>query len=548
MSQQDRARTAPAQEQCAPKKSAGESPDVRPSRPSQSPCTAGRGPATSSPSGPEPSPPLREAATVDDTSAPARLKWARLRFSIVGGLLASPPEPGELAGRIAELAAKRWKHPTTGEDLRYSVKTIERMYYAVRKDEDPLRTLERKVPSHAGTHPSVTEALRSEVEKQYREHPSWTYRLHYDNLVVVAKGEPAMCPMPGYATVRRFMKDHGLYRVRRRRHGKVKGSAGEPVARETRSYEVQYVNALWHYDFHEGKRKVLTAEGVRKTPYLLGILDDCSRLCCHAQWYISRENTEDLIHGLCQGFQKRKLPRSTLSDNGSPMKAAETVQGCERLSILPYLTLSNSPEQNGKQEHFWTLVEGRLMAMLEGEPVLTLDLLNTATQAWIEQEYHHTVHSELGKTPLQRYLEGPDVGRDSPGSDALRRAFRKELTRTQRKSDGTLTVEGVRFEVPSAYRTLQHLRVRVARWDLSSIELVDPRTGTHLAKLLPLDKAKNADRARRVLADATTPPAPTAKPPGIAPLLRKLMAEYAATGLPPAYLPKHTPAESSEEP
>ena len=28
------------------------------------------------------------------------------------------------------------------------------------------------------------------------------------------------------------------------------------------------------------------------------------------------------------------------------------------------------------------------------------------------------------------------------------------------------------------------------------------------------------------------------QPSGIAPLLRKLMAEYAATGLPPAYIPK----------
>ena len=31
---------------------------------------------------------------------------------------------------------------------------------------------------------------------------------------------------------------------------------------------------------------------------------------------------------------------------------------------------------------------------------------------------------------------------------------------------------------------------------------------------------------------------PSPPPSGIAPLLRALMAEYAATGLPPAYLPK----------
>jgi putative transposase len=222
------------------------------------------------------------------------------------------------------------------------------------------------------------------------------------------------------------------------------------------------------------------------------------------------------------------------------MRAAETVEGHERLGILQYFTLPYSPEQNAKQEHFWTLIEGRLMPMLEGVAELTLDLLNTATQAWVEQEYHRTVHSELGKTPLERYLEGPDVGRECPDSDALRRAFRTEVTRTQRRSDGTVTVEGVRFEVPSAYRALLHLRLRVARWDLSRVELVDPRTGNPLATLLPLDKLKNADRKRRVLASATQQPAPAKKPAGMAPLLRELMAEYAATGLPPAYLPKNT--------
>jgi transposase InsO family protein len=353
--------------------------------------------------------------------------------------------------------------------------------------------------------------------------------------------------MASYGTVCRFMKDHALFRERQRRRTKRKEGVAEVVPRETRSYEYAHVNALWHFDFHEGKRQVLTAAGERKTPYLFGLLDDCSRVCCHAQWYLERENTEDLVHGLSQGIQKRGPPRALLSDNGSPMKAAETVEGVERLGIVQYLTLPNSPQQNGKQEHFWTLIEGRLMPMLEGEPMLTLALLNTATQAWVEQEYHHAIHSELKKTPIERYLEGPNVGRESPSSEALRRAFRMEVSRTQRRSDGTVTVEGVRFEVPAAYRALARLRLRVARWDLSNVHLVDPRTGVHLATLLPLDKVKNADRARRVLAPSAAPPAPAQRPAGIAPLLRELMAEYAATGLPPAYLPKDEPTLSNDE-
>ena|SRR5688572_5957526 len=112
--------------------------------------------------------------------------------------------------------------------------------------------------------------------------------------------------------------------------------------------------------------------------------------------------------------------------------------------------MPRTPPQNGKQESFWGPIEGRLLAMLEGVEGLTLSLLNQATQAWIEQEYHRSVHSELKEPPLDRYLRGPDVGRPSPSSDELRRAFRMEVTRTQRKSDGTVTAFGVRFEVPSA--------------------------------------------------------------------------------------------------
>lgn len=474
--------------------------------------------------------------SMSQDETPMRLRWARMRFSIISHLLASPPEPGELAARIGELADKPWQHPTTGEPLRLSAKTIERMYYVARAADDPVTALARKVPNHAGTHPRVTAAVAAALETQYQEHGGWTWQLHHDNLAVLAKHDPALSPVPSYTTVCRFMKHRGMRRLRKRRHG---AEAGPGVAaRETRSYEIPHVNALWHYDFHEAKRYVVTKSGERKKPVLFGMIDDCSRLCCHAQWYLDVECTENLVHGLSQAIQKRGLPRAVYSDRGGSMKAAETREGLERLGIVQYLTLPRSPHQNGKQEHFWTLVEGRLMAMLEGEPELTLDLLNTATQAWVEQEYHRAVHGELKKTPLERHLQGPDVGRPSPDSESLRRAFRMEVSRQQRLSDGTVSVEGVRFEVPSAYRTLPRLRLRVARWDLTSVQLVDPRSGDHLAMIHPLDKARNAERARRALASVGVPMEAPPKPAGIAPLLRELMAEYAATGLPPAYLPK----------
>lgn len=469
----------------------------------------------------------------DETSTPARVRWARLRFAIIGTLFSEPPEAGALGPRIAALAARAWKHATTGESVRFSAKTIERWYYTARDQQDPIVALERKVPKHAGTHPSVSDAVAAEIRRLRSEHPRWSFKLVHDNLVALARQNAALLPLPGYATVCRYMKQHGLGKRRRPRRHEL-GKDFEP--RERRSFEVTHVHALWHFDFHEAKRRLPMASGELKVPVLLGILDDHSRLCCHVQWYWE-EDTEALVHGLCQALSKRGLPRAVLSDNGGAMLAAETVQGLERLSITQHTTLPASPEQNGKQESFWGQVEGRLMAMLEGEPELSLELLNRATQAWVELEYQRAVHREIGQTPLERCLAGPSVVRPCPSSDALRRAFRMEVTRKQRRSDGTLTVAGVRYEVPSTYRTLWRPTVRVARWDLSSIDLVDPRKGTHLATLLPIDKAKNADGRRRALSQdpgGALPEAP--RPAGIAPLLRELMAEYAATGLPPAYV------------
>jgi hypothetical protein len=228
------------------------------------------------------------------------------------------------------------------------------------------------------------------------------------------------------------------------------------------------------------------------------------------------------------------------------MKAAETCRGLERLGIWQDFTLPYSPYQNGKQECFWGSVEGRLMPMLDGEPELTLELLNEATQAWVEREYNQRLHSELGTTPIERLLAAPTVVRECPSSLELKRAFRAELTRRQRRSDGTLTVAAQRYEVPSRYRHLEHVRVATASWDRSSLDLLDARTGEFLCSLYPLDKQANAaERRRRVhqpLALSDEQPVAELEAPaacGIAPLLVELMADYRRSGLPPAYLPKY---------
>lgn len=468
-------------------------------------------------------------------------RWARFRLYVVGALLAAPPRRGELGRALEELAAKSWPHPLTGEPVQFGRSTIERWYYQARRaEQDPLGALTRRVRKDAGTQPGMPAALAQVLRTQWQAHPRWSYKLHADNLAALVEETPNLGPMPSYSTVRRYMKQHGLLKHKRRGRGPHRDPEPRPLQeREVRSFEAEYVHGLWHLDFHQCSRKLLTHRGAWRAPQLLAVLDDHSRLLCHAQWYWE-ETAESLVHGLSQAFQKRGLPRSLLTDNGSAMLAGETRAGLDQLGILHETTLVRSPHQNGKQEVFFAQVEGRLLPMLEGERELTLELLNRATQAWVEHDYHRTIHSELGVTPLDRYHGDPDVGRDSPDSLALRRAFRIRVRRSQRRSDGTISLAGRRFEVPSRYRQSKDIWIRYARWDLSRVDMVDPRTHALLCSLYPLDRARNAEGQRRVLVPLNSPEAPPDEPPasGIAPLLRKYMADYSATGLPPAYLPK----------
>ena len=74
-----------------------------------------------------------------------RDRWAHLRFSIIGPLLAAPAQAGELQSQLALFAAKTWRHPTTGADTTFSVSSLERWYYAARKVADPVAALKNRL-------------------------------------------------------------------------------------------------------------------------------------------------------------------------------------------------------------------------------------------------------------------------------------------------------------------------------------------------------------------------------------------------------------------
>ena len=106
------------------------------------------------------------------------------------------------------------------------------------------------------------------------------------------------------------------------------------------------------------------------------------------------------------------------------------------------------------------------------------------------------------------------------------------MPRHTRNQDGTVQIEGVRFQLPASYRHISNVVVRYASWNLGIAELVDSRTRNTIAEIYPVDKQTNSHRAREQVLEPQRP-RPTETPPGIAPHLAKLCREIdAETNIP----------------
>jgi putative transposase len=79
-----------------------------------------------------------------------------------------------------------------------------------------------------------------------------------------------------------------------------------------------------------------------------------------------------------------------------------------------------------------------------GRPLAGLGELNRLFTAWVEQVYHHRIHSETGAAPLARWMTGAPFALPEPA--ALAEAFRWSEYRKVTKT-ATVSLQGNRYQV-----------------------------------------------------------------------------------------------------
>jgi len=457
-------------------------------------------------------------------------KIAIWRLGILGRVLSERPEV--VKPYLVELVNQQgWLHPVTGERVNLKLRTLQRWLKKANASNNAMLTLMPATRKDKGICTALNDDHIAKMRFLYEEYPFWSWKLLHDNLAAAMRAEAAAPYIPSYSTLRRYLLLQQMRPLPR-----VCSRAQEAILRKKREgallFEVEYVGALLHTDYHHGSFQVVTNNGSMKTPLAVAYIDDRSRFICHIQWYLE-ETCENLTHALIQSIMRRGLPRAIVSDNGSPMIAGEFLAGGENLGLSMSRIRPRSPWMNGKIETFWGPLEGRLMSMLQNVRNLSLAELNTLTQVWVEQEYHRSLHSELKDTPMNVFLKHKSVFRDSPTQEELTKAFRISVTRRQRMTDHTITVDGVRYQIPQLYWNQINLRIAYARWDLSMIDIINDETGRPIATLRPVDKLRNAKTSRSEVLAIRDDIASV-----LPPLLREQYLKSKAAGEKSIYFPK----------
>jgi hypothetical protein len=125
---------------------------------------------------------------------------------------------------------------------------------------------------------------------------------------------------------------------------------------------------------------------------------------------------------------------------------------------------------------------------------LSLSQLNQVTTAFLSEEYQNTLHRGFNGIPRERYLAGPRLNIPLPEEEGI---LTKVFTRIKevpiKKSDASIVIDTIRYQVPPKLLHFRKLHIAYARWQKSFVFVVNTLTNEREMRLFPVHKLRNAD-------------------------------------------------------
>lgn len=376
-----------------------------------------------------------EVSGIDPTDE-ERLGEALFRYGIIAHVVQAGEERVQTAKIVLELTRQVWKDPS-GQERRYSERT---MYNWIRRyREEGLRGLLRKRRSDRGTMRAFSKETLDRLVELRKDQPHRSTPTLLDILRRERKEETGLAR----STVNRHLDRVGQSRRRL-------GTLTQKV--RTRILNITAPNQLWVADLHDGP-KVIHPE--RQTPvrsHLSASIDHFSRLVPFGAYYV-RENLPILEDSVRRAVGRRGCPDRFYVDNARIYHSTQFKIACLRLGAKPPThSKPYDKESRGVIERFFQTVKHDFETEVRAlGRIPTLAELNEYFQAWLEEKYHHRIHSETGQTPLERFAANGFVPRFAD-PDTLSECFRVRAIRLVDRKTATISINAKVYGVDPELR------------------------------------------------------------------------------------------------
>ena len=353
--------------------------------------------------------------------------------------------------RATALASER-----TWGDRTYAAATLEGWYYDWR--HEGFAGLQRQPRSDKGTRKALSPEQCEAILAARRQYPQLTIQVLVRQLLAQGVLTAGAFSLP---TVYRLLAAHQLD-AHSLKH------APPPASGPTKAFECALPNELWMTDLMFGPT-LKPATGPVLHTRLFALLDDCSRLVPHAQYYPS-EKLCWFLDCLRQGLARRGFPDKLYTDRGKIFTSHHLQIVCANLGVRLCHAKPYAAWSKGKMERWFRTLQMDFEARLVIEPVHSLEALNARLWRWIEAEYHQRLHSALGgQTPAERFAQRALHLRTADPQTDWEALF---LSRAQRRVrlDATFSLGGRLWEAP-VYLRGQLIQVRFNPFDWRRVEL-----------------------------------------------------------------------------
>jgi putative transposase len=338
----------------------------------------------------------------------------------------------------------------------YSASTLESWYYLW--CHQGFAALHRQSRKDKGARKALSPEACQALLEWRQKYPQLTIKVVVRQLVEKGTLQAGTFSLP---SVYRFLAAHHLDARSLKHHPPDQNGP-------TKAFECALANQLWMTDMMFGPTLKLATGKVIQTR-LFALLDDCSRLIPHAQYYDS-ENLYWFLDCLRQGLAQRGFPDKLYTDQGKIFTSYHLQIVCANLGVRLCHAKPYAAWSKGKQERWFRTLQMDFEARLIIDPVHTLEELNARLWRWIESEYHQRPHSALaGQTPAERFAQRALNLRTAGPQTDWEALF---LSRAERRVrlDATFSLEGQLWEAPVHLRG-QLIQVRFDPFGWRRVEI-----------------------------------------------------------------------------